>query len=201
MTPSDYIIVQTILMIILVSATIFYAYQAKKASDSAKTSAEASAKMAEEMREQRLSEAQPYLVLRLRGEEHDTFNWSEPSSPQNFPVTILNAGQGPAINLYAALWHRHKTYFVADTKGYLTPREEWQTYISGFNLGIEEEKGWLPELRELVNPDYPGAISVEYQDVYKRRWVSYLCLERHPEMPQFVVEAEQNIVELKKDDS
>jgi len=49
MTITDWI--QAIAMVVLVGVTIFYAWQAKKASNSAKASADASVKMAEEVRD------------------------------------------------------------------------------------------------------------------------------------------------------
>ena len=60
MTITDWI--QAISMVVLVGVTIFYAYQAKKASGSAKASAEANVRMAEEMREQRVMVSRPLLI-------------------------------------------------------------------------------------------------------------------------------------------
>ena len=159
--------------------------------------------MAKEMREQRLSEAQPYLLLRLNLEKAELLQWEDYKSERRateFPVTIHNAGKGPALNLWAALWHRGKTYFVGDSKGYLAPNEEWQVTISRLNTGIEEKEGWLPQLSKMIKENEAGIIAVEYQDVHKRKWASYLRLERHIDIEQFVMEGEQNIVEIKNND-
>jgi len=157
-----------------------------------------------ELREQRLSEAQPYLLLRLA---HEVLQWDKTEQGEQpareFPVTIRNVGKGPAMNLWAALWGPEKTYF-GDSKDYLAPGEEWQitttrVSTSGVELGIEKE-GWLPELRKLIKQEYPGVVAVKYSDIHHRVWASYLCLERHVDIETFVIEGEQNIVELKKND-
>jgi len=156
---------------------------------------------AKEMREQRLDEARPYLLLRLKGE---AVQWdkNEKGKPpdREFPVTIRNVGKGPAINLWTALWG-YKTTYAGDSKGYLAPNEEWETTISRVStsivaLGIKDE-GWLPELQKSIKQKYPGVIAVKYSDIHHRAWASYLCLERHVDVEYFVLEEEQNIVELK----
>ncbi|MBA7699964.1 hypothetical protein ES703_108670 [subsurface metagenome] len=162
----------------------------------------ASVKMAREMREQRLSEAQPYLLIRLADE---VVQWESTKEgerrPTEFPVTIRNVGKGPAINLWAAMWGPMKVY-AGDSKGYLAPDEEWQTSISrldtgGVRLGFYKE-GWLPELVEIVKQDKPGIIAVKYQDVHKRSWATYLVLERNVDVPEYVMEDKQDIVEVEK---
>ncbi len=170
----------------MMTATAVYAYFTEK--------------MAEEMRAQRLSEARPYLLLRLNLEEKELLQWDDYESsrrPTEFQVIIHNAGKGPAINLWAALWHRGKTYFAGDSKGYLAPNEEWQAAISRLDTCIEETEGWLPQLSKVIKGNQAGIIAVEYQDIHKRKWASYLCLERHVDVEQCVMEGEQNIVELK----
>ena len=164
--------------------------------------AKANRGMAEEMREQRLSEARPYLLLRLNSE---AVQWDKDEKgklpPSEFDITIRNVGKGPAINLWAARWS-HENSFFGDSKGYLAPNEEWVTGISkaptlGIELGFE--KGiWLPELREVIENKYPGIVAVKYNDIHHRAWASYLCLERHVDVEWFVMEEYQNIVELKK---
>ncbi|MGD9118177.1 MAG: hypothetical protein PVJ08_05510 [Dehalococcoidia bacterium] len=183
-TPADW--AQILLMLGLVTATGFYAWRTHA--------------MSEEMREQRLSEARPYLLLRLEG---DVIQWDKGEdgklSDRDFPITIRNVGKGPAINLWASLWSPEEDYF-GDSKGYLAPEEEWQVTISRAAIdlvtaGIIKEK-WLPELKKSIKKKYPGVIAVKYNDVHHRTWVSYLCLERH-DVEAFVMEGEQNILELK----
>jgi len=201
MTISD--LIQIILMGLLVVITAIYVWRTFAISKATRRQADASVKMAEKMEEQLLSEARPYLLIRLAGEVVQWDNTEQDKRPSEFGVTIRNVGKGPAINLRAAMWHPMKTHF-GDNKGYLAPGEEWQVAISrvstsGVEMGWEKE-GWLPELEETVKQDDPGTIAVKYQDIHKRSWVTYLILERHIDLPQFVMEAEQNIVELKSYD-
>lgn len=191
--------IQILLMFGLVAVTSFYAWSASRQAD-------ASVKMAEEMTKQRLSEAQPYLLLRLDLAYDELLQWDAfqgKSAPEEFKVTIRNAGKGPAINLEASLWHSTKIH-PSDTKGYLACDQEWEASISKLDVGVpregEEVEGWLPELREHIRYDDPGVVAVKYKDIYKHTWVSYLYLERHIEVGAFVMEGEQNIVELKNND-
>jgi len=170
-------------------------------------------KMADEMREQRLIEVQPYLLLRLNPGEDGFVHWYELESPldlktkrtSKLPVTIRNEGKGTAMKLEAYLWDIPHPHDLGpyDGRGYLAPGDEWQTDMSGFSIGIDEYE-WFQELKGIVElkPNYAGIVIVKYTDIHKQRtWVSYLCLESkiHP-LEDCVDEGEQNIVELKKSD-
>jgi len=178
---------------VLVLVTMWYATHTKR--------------MANAMREQFLGEARPYLLLTLNLEKDVLLQWDDYESerrPTEFPITIHNAGKGPAKNLKAALWHRGKTHFLGDYKGYLAPNKEWQATISRLDTAIQEKEGWLPQLSKMIKENeagIAGIIAVEYQDVHNRKWASYLRLERHIDIEQFVMEGEQNIVEIKNNDS
>jgi len=190
MTITDWI--QAIAMVVLVGATIFYAYQAKKSRDNAEASVN-------EMKEQRLSEARPYLLLRL---PERIVQWNNSPDlrehrPLSFQITIHNAGKGPAINLYAALWNRGESRHVHDSKGYLVPNEEWQAEINRSTATTGERNGWLPQLRNITKQNETEIIAVEYEDIHKRTWVSYLYLEKYAQDNAFVIAGEQNTVEIK----
>ena len=180
---------QILLTFGLVTATGFYAWRTHV--------------MSEEMKEQRLGEAQPYLLLRLPLEQDELIQWDDYQSskpPTELQVTILNAGRGPATNLSASLWSSEISFF-GKNKGYLAPGQEWQVNISrdstdAVEAGIEKE-AWLPESKKSIKQKYPGVVAVKYNDIHHRVWVSYLCLERH-DIRAFVFEGEQDIVELKK---
>lgn len=185
--PADW--AQIMLTFGLVGVTIFYAFSAARQAD-------ASVKMAKEMKEQRLSEAQPHLLLRLEG---DAVQWDEigdkkPSS--EFSVIIRNEGKGTATNLRASLWNPTKNYFYT-TKGYLAPGEEWRTLINRTSNIIKEEI-WLPRLKEVITQPYPGIVAVKCQDIHKHNWVSYLCLETIDESG-YVQEEYQDLVKLEND--
>jgi len=155
-----------------------------------------------ELREQRLSEAQPYLLLRL-ADEAIQWHETELGKPTEFSVIIRNEGKGPARNLWAALWHPIRIYF-GDRKGYLAQGEEWQTTISRTSTHLVEmgikKKGWLPKLGEIVKQDKPGIVAVKCEDIHQRTWVSYLYLEWDVDLDGYVMEGEQSIVELHNND-
>jgi len=162
----------------------------------------ASVEMAKEMREQRLSEARPYLLLRLKDR---VVQWNNSPDlrehrPLTFPITILNGGKGPAIDLYTALWKKGESRHVYEHKGYLIPGEEWQAEISRTITLEGQKEGWLPELSDIVEQNKTGIIAVECKDIQKRTWVSYMYFEKHPYEDAFAVEGEQNIVEIKGND-
>ena len=149
MTPSDYIIVQTILMIILVSATIFYAYQAKKASDSATTSAEASVEMAEEMRNAR----SPYITIRWGGA--DTNN-------RKITAHLENEGFGPALNPECYLTHKgfnfkHKLSWCTTFK----VGEKYPFSLPSENFDFKAWKGLA------INCDYGGGFGGKFRSILK----------------------------------
>ena len=199
MTVSD--LTQIILMGLLVAITGIYAWRTFAISNATKKQADASVKMAEEMKEQRLSEAQPYLLLRLTDR---VVQWNDRPDlrehfPRTFPITILNGGKGPAIDLYTALWNKGERRYVYERKGYLIPGEEWQAEISRFTILTGEKEGWLPQLRNIVGQNKTEIIAVEYKDIHKRTWISYLYLEKHAQDSDFVVAGEHNIMELKND--
>lgn len=179
----------------LVLATILYA-------DSAAKQADASVEMAKEMREQRMDEIRPYLLLRLNTENNELLQWDDfrgSKHPEEFEITILNSGKGPAINLEAALWTREKMTYFSTTKGYLATREEWKANINRSDTDIKTDIGWLPELSGQVEKTAAAIIAVEYRDINNRHWVSYLHLERH-DIKEFVMEGKLMIAELKDHD-
>ncbi|MBI4186384.1 MAG: hypothetical protein HY530_02620 [Chloroflexi bacterium] len=177
--------IQIILTFALVSVTAVYVRWTAEIAKSTKEQADASVR--------------PYLLLRLDLEDNvllqwDTYQGKQP--PSEFEVTILNAGKGPATNLEASLWDSKLVYFPT-TRGFLAPNEEWQANISKQGDTLLGGR-WLPKLRGIIKQDDP-IIVVKYQDIHKRMWVSYLCLERHVDIEAFVKDGEQNIVEYNND--
>ena len=199
-------LVTIILTVVLVIITGIYAWRTFAISKAAKKQADASVKMAEETREQRLNEARPYLLIRLaeRIVQWDGIDLDE-NPLEEFQVTIRNAGKGPAINIKAGLWHPTER-IGASPKGYLSPDEEWEATISKLPMSAyvdnfyDDGTVWLPEFRDIVEQDYPGIIAVEYQDIHKRTWVSYLYLQRVTGEEAYVVGVRQSIVQVDKND-
>lgn len=188
--------VSAVVVALLVGATIVYARAAKQQAD-------ASMRMAEEMKEQRLSEARPYLLMRLEdlvkleGDFNELINAEEYEMPSDFKIKIRNEGTGPAKNIIAAFW-RSDDVFPFQCKGYLARQEEWQTTISTLRIDVGEIEVWLPELRKIVKYVYPGTIAIEYRDIHERRWVTYLQLQKYflEENYIHIGEGKQSIVEI-----
>lgn len=179
-------------MVVLVIVTGIYAWRTFAIG-------KATERQTEEVREQRLSEAQPYLLIRLKDE---FIQWEEIENKpprKEFGAEIRNEGKGPAINLSAYLWHPNKLHPYG-SKGYLAPSEQWDTTISRLNIGLGMMKTnqGLSKLVDLDKYNGPGIIAVEYNDVHKRTWVSYLFLERHIDVEHFVIEGDQDIKEFPK---
>ena len=105
-------VIQAWVTVILVLLTAVYVFRIKQQSD-------ASTSMAEEMREQRLGEARPYLLLRVT---ENYLQWNDvkggESAPREFEVAIFNVGRGgPAMNLRVGLWSPNDD-FLKDVRGY-----------------------------------------------------------------------------------
>lgn len=193
-------LIQVILMGLLVVVTGIYAWRTFAISKGTERQAQASVEMVKEMREQRMSEAQPYLLLKLEDEPHQREGapkFTEKADNNMLRITVLNAGKGPAINLRAAIWHATKTY-CGDSKGYLAPDEKWgkRKITTDPESEISNEEGWLRKLGEIVTHDGPGVVAVACQDVHGRTWVSYLYLEWHHSVDDHVKAGNQGVVEL-----
>jgi len=101
MTATDW--VQAIAMVVLVGVTIFYAWQAKKARDSAEASAQASKRMAEEMRNTRYDAFRPIIdIVEMKIEPVElakqAYGAREGKFPE-LPCILRNIGVGPAIGV------------------------------------------------------------------------------------------------------
>ena len=197
MTVSE--LLQIILMVVLVVITGIYAWRTHVISKATKQQADASVKMADEMKEQILSEARPYLLLRLTDEYLQWKDGTGGKSVEEFSVTVFNGGKGPARNLEASLWS-HEDIFLTDTKGYLATNQEWTATIpkSSTDQIALGEKIPHPELKDVIQRNRICVI-VRYEDIHHHDWVSYLYLEDVDDTG-YVREGEQNIAELKKND-
>ena len=166
MTPSDYILVQTILMIILVSAIIFYAYQAKKASDSSKASADASAEMTKEVKDKRYSESLPLLVPTIPPIlPSDELPYESVQSGVGMRVLWCNVGKGTAINSRFSFWSAP----TSPGKATFFPPCELGTVEIGGKKEVDYGKilndGQLNDISDAYQP----RLEAEYQDIYERK--------------------------------
>jgi hypothetical protein len=112
MTASD--VIQIVLMGLLVIVTGIYAWRTHVMSSAAKKQAEASMKMAEEMREQRIIASRPVIIQKavpLQFIDEDT------GTSDNFQ--IYNAGNGPAIELEILLLDKDKKLLAGQRETFL----------------------------------------------------------------------------------
>ncbi len=182
---------QILLLLGLVVVTGMYALSTQK-------QAGASVKMAEEMKEQRLMESRPYLMLRLAQEFTQLdINDGGNKLPKEFGVEICNAGSGPAVNITVALWRSSDVYPV-QTRSYLGPNEDWNVSISTSSVDIYNDI-WLPQLKQKVKYDFPGTVAIEYQDIHDQKWVTYLCLQQFDDQ-NYMIDGEQSIFKVENHD-
>jgi hypothetical protein len=162
--------VQAIATVFLVAVTFVYVLLTAK-------QAKASAKMAEEMREQRMALDRPNLLLRfddtfppsvvrIRGQssEDDLAEF-----PEGVSFGVYNDGPGPAKRL-EAVFDRPGRRFQRDRCGFLVAKESWDCELSVAPFAEPETEG-----RQSV-ADGKTAIIVSYCDIHNRRWETRLDL-------------------------
>ena len=190
-TPADeagYIIAQVLLTLALVVITWFYAIRTSDIAKATKEQAETSMKMAEEIR-------RPCILLRLDVKKGDTLELRTKFPPEEFKILATNAGSGPAINLEAYYWNKqYKSPYT--TKGYLTQNEQWKASIM-LEMDLKISNTISDEVqRELIDKNITDAIIVDYEDIYNRKFSSYLAIEVASK--KWVFDGIQNIKEHKK---
>jgi hypothetical protein len=144
---TDYI--QIALMAILVGTTIFYAYQAKKASDSAKASAEAGVKMAKELRNAR----SPFITMQWRTADRNN---------KKISANLENEGFGPALNLKCYLTHKELD-FNYKFGGYTTFKVEqkYQLSLPSENFDFKAWNGLS------INSDYGSILGDKFRSILR----------------------------------
>ena len=171
--------VQAIAMIVLVRVTIFYAWQAKKASDSTKASAETSVKIANETAKKRYSDSQPMLIRKIPTQlgqipEEDVLYMMlasdlgniEQQTPKGVTIRWHNARKGVALNA---------RFFLTGT-----PLESQPNKVRRFTptpnlrtaFKADEEKEIIFDLEweAIEMPQvYSPRLKAEYQDIYERK--------------------------------
>ncbi len=177
MTVTDW--VQAIAIVVLVAATIFYAWQAKKARDSAEASVQASSEMADAMARKRYSDCQPALIQKIDArvgqipEEEVLYmilasgvGGIRQRTPAGATTRWHNAGKGVALNATFSLIgtplesQPNKVRFFTPTPNLPTA------------LKVDEEKEVTFDLewKEVDMPHgYSPRLKAEYQDIYERR--------------------------------
>lgn len=160
---------QMLLTIALVAVTAVYAFSTEKIAKATKEQAEASVKMAEEMKK-------PSILLRLDVTDGDVLELKTKFPPEELKISAINTGSGPAVNLEAFFWSKKYTSPYV-TKGYLTQNEQWKASII-IDMEINNKSMNINELQsDLIDKKITHAIIVNYEDIYNHKFVSYLSIE------------------------
>ncbi|GAG11153.1 unnamed protein product, partial [marine sediment metagenome] len=149
MTPTDWI--QAISMLILVVVTVVYAWRTHVISKATKKQAEASVKMAEEMREQRVIASRPIVVQKAVVETEtelaafgskDWFSYFE----------VYNVGNGAAIEIEISLLNKDKTPIHSRRKSFLGINESPIEFCPSELVGLEKTTYYLVcEYRSIIS--------------------------------------------------
>ena len=167
MTTSE--LIPVILTGVLVLITGFYAWRTFVISRSAGRQADASTKMAQEMREQRYSECLPLLVpeniplIERAKSPEDAYSGLQTAG--GVDVDWINAGRGVAINLQFSFW----AIPLDSTPGKVLffPPREVKALAAGGRHRTLFNKSWGGQWFD--EPDgYRPRLVAEYQDIYER---------------------------------
>jgi hypothetical protein len=191
--------------VVLVLTLIVVAYQAIQT----RKQADATERTVEEMREQRMAEDEPWLVIDLVDQKHAAYHeWDEESNtlrhkatgeevtPWPLPdcaVRVRNAGRRAAINAQFS-YLQPATYYLHGPRRSLLPGETSEEDVSGFPSPFGQPPAWQEQLLKRLNVTAPGCVIVLYEDVHGRSWVSYLHLDWEPGMSPYIVALEQGRV-------
>jgi hypothetical protein len=188
-------IASVLVLLGLAAMTYWYAKRTGHMAEATRRQADASAEMVREMREQRLSEERPNLLLHV--ERPDQLNWTFPHGagsddiysmyPTAVTCTVHNAGRAPAKELTLTLLHPHMGFEIV-RKGYLLVNESWipepmvladplgQALSGQEPVALSE---WLERqgaTRDPVGDNYNAALVVGYRDISGLPWATYLIL-------------------------
>lgn len=168
--------------------------------------------MVREMREQRLADVAPTVILDVVGQSlPDYLVWDNSAeelrhretgkavSPWPLPdlkIRMHNAGRGSAVNMEATYFQRpaHRQPFYTSYKGFLLPDETCEIDLAGyFQLLPSTTPAWEMELEAKIGQTRPAGIAVVYEDIHGRLSVTYLHLRWHSDVPEILTGEQQFI--------
>ncbi len=195
----------------LVGVTFWYAKTSRSIAKAAKEQAEASVKIAEEMREQRMSEDEPWLVIDVTDQKlADYHEWDEQSNtlrhkrtgkevkPWPLPectVSVHNDGRRAAINMEICYLQAQNHYLHSPRRSLLHGKA-CVVDVTGFPAPYGQRPAWQELLLKRLNVATPGCVIARYEDVHGRSWVSYLDLDWDPGMTPHIVPLKQGRLRL-----
>ena len=200
-------VVQIALVIVLTAtlgAVLWYACETRK-------QAKASADMAKEMREQRLAEDEPWLILDITDQKFaDYHEWDEHANMLRHKVTgeeivpwplpdctirLHNDGRRAAINIQVC-YLEAANYSLHGACRSLIHGRTCTAEVLGFPAPYGGRPEWQEQLLQRLNVGRPGCIIARYEDVHGRSWVSYLDLDWEPSMTSHIMPLKQRRLRL-----
>jgi hypothetical protein len=129
MTTGDVIgVIGLIILGLTLGAVGWYAWEARKQAEATRQAVEVSRTMTTEIREQRLAQDRPLLVMDLTnsttgGMRPGRERAVEDCYPDTIAFRVRNVGSGPAIDVDMTVIHPKARYWRAESKGYLLAGE------------------------------------------------------------------------------
>ena len=193
-----------VVLTLTLGAVLWYACEARK-------QAKASAQMVEEIREQRMAQDEPWLILDIADQKlADYHEWDEQNQtlkhkhtgeevkPWPLPdctVRVHNAGRAAAVSVEAC-YLEAENHYLHSPRGFILQGETCSLELSGFPAFYGRRPLWREEPLHRLSLSRPGCVLVRYYDVHGRAWASYLGLDWYPEMVPYVVPQEQGRLRL-----
>jgi len=189
MTDSD--LIQIILMGLLVVITGIYAWRTFSISNATKKQADASMKMAEEMREQRIMASRPVIIQKaVVGTDTEFATFGSKDWFSYFEV--YNAGNGPAIEVGISLLNKEKTPIHSQRETFLRA-DEPPIQFSSHPIYPEEPTFYLVS-------EYQGVSSYRPQPTWYQTWLPFEAVEATKEDKIYVKPGELEFKEVNEKD-
>jgi len=160
MTCSD--LIQVLLMGLLVVITGIYAWRTHVISKATKEQANASVKMAEEMREQRIMASRPVIIQKAVHEQRADALARPAEAFSHFE--IYNAGNGPAIEVEVSLLNEQKEPVNAQRETFLRVGETPMKFYTTFSPIPENSTFYIVS-------EYQGISSYSTKPTWYQTWL------------------------------
>jgi len=186
MTATDWI--QAISMVILVLVTGIYVWRTHVISKATKEQADASVKMAEEMREQRVMASRPVIIQKAVVETEtelatfgskDWFSYFE----------VYNAGNGPAIEVEISLLNKEKTPIHSQRKTFLRAGKPPIEFSPSELASLEKSTFYLV-------CEYQSILSQGTRKMWYQTWLPFETVEASKEGKIYVKPGELEFYEV-----
>jgi len=186
MTITDWI--QAISMVILVGITGVYVWRTHVISKATKEQAGASAKMAEEMREQRIMSSRPVIIQKAVVETETQFATFGSKDWFSY-FEVYNAGNGPAIEVEISLLNKEKTPIHSQRKTFLRAGEPPIEFSPSELASLEKSTFYLV-------CEYQSILSQGTRKTWYQTWLPFETVEASKEGEIYVKPGELEFYEV-----